>query len=203
MMKLNSYQLKAAERFVKERIPALQKEAEKGSTGVVGKFMEAVRLVLNVRPTDVLKCRAANRTDIRIGRNVNIEVKTGSGAVVYSEDFDRLLVPEDRIPENILPTAKLVIWYVFPQAVTVQDILAIQTVDDFMTAMIRALQNSWLFTREQFVGTLVAIGKHGLESSLKVSKNGYQINIQTISHGIEARLWDILDTLPTADTLLK
>ena len=202
-MKLNSYQLKAAERFVNERIPALRAEAAKGSTGVVGKFCEGVRIVLNARPTDIIKCRAANRTDVRLGRNVNIEIKTGSGAVVYSEDFDRALTPEDRIAENILPTAKLVVWYVFPQAVTVTDILNIQTVDDFIMAMVRFLSNSWVFTREQFINTLESIGKHGLQSSLKVSKNGGQINIQTISHGLEARLWDILDTIPTADTLIK
>lgn len=201
-MKLNSYQYKAAELFVEKRIPALKAEAVKGSTGVFGKFTEALRIVLNAKPTDVLKCRAANRWDIRIGRNVIVEVKTGSGAVAYSEDFDRAITPEDRIPENILPGAKLIIWAPFQIAVTVEDILSIQTVDDLLRVFDKLLKNSWLFTREQFVETLTTIGKNGLQSSLKVSKGGKQLNIQTISHGLEARLLDILNDMPTANTLL-
>ena len=202
-MKLNSYQYKAAQLFVEKRIPALQDEAVKGSTGVFGKFAEGLRIILNAKPTDVLRCRAANRWDIRLGRNVVVEVKTGSGAVTYSEDFDRPLDAEDRIAENILPGAKVVIWAPFQIAVTVQDILSIETVDDLLRVFDKLLKNSWLFTRDQFVDTLTAIGKNGLKSSLKISKGGGQINIQTISHGLEARLMDILDTMPTADTLLK
>lgn len=201
-MKLNSYQYKAAQLFVEKRIPALRAEAKEGSTGVFGKFSEALRIILNVKPTDVLRCRAANRWDIRMGRDVIVEVKTGSGAVAYSEDFDRLITPEDRVPENILPGVKLVIWAPFQIAVTVEDILSINTVEDLLTVFDKLLKNSWLFTRDEFISTLTAIGKNGLNSSLKISKGGRQINIQTISHGLEARLWDILDTMPTADALL-
>lgn len=202
-MKLNSYQMRAAELFVAERVPMLRAEAGKGSTAVIGKFCEGLRIVLNAKPTDVLRCRAANRTDIRIGRNVNIEVKTGSGAVTYGEDFDRPLTAEDRIAENVLPSAKLVVWYPFSTAVTAQDVLNIETVEDLLTAFEKVLKHSWVFTRAQFIDTLTAIGKNGLESSLKVSKSGRQINIQTITPRMEDRLYDILETLPTADTLLK
>lgn len=202
-IKLNSYQYRAAELFVTERIPMLRAEARKGSTAVVGKFTEGLRIVLNAKPTDIIRCRAANRTDIRIGRNVHIEVKTGSGAVTYGEDFDRPLTPEDRIAENILPNARLVIWYPFNTAVTAADVLSINTVEDLLIVFERILKHSWIFTRNQFIETLAAIGKNGLKSSLKVSKNGGQLNIQTITPRMEDRLYDILETMPTADTLLK
>ena len=202
---LNSYQMKAAEKVVAERIPMLKREAEKGSTAIVGKFAECMRVVLNARPTDILRCRAANRVDMRIGRNDTYEIKTGSGAVAYAESKAcGYFTAEDRIPENILPGVKYVIWFPFSgTCITAAEILAIKTVEDFLRVMEKMLRNSWVFTRDEFIECLQYIGKHGLASSLKLSKNGTQINIQTISHKLEDRLWEVLEHTPTADTLLK
>ena len=62
---------------------------------------------------------------------------------------------------------------------------------------------TWVFTRDEFINTLETIGKNGLQSSLKVSKQGGQINIQTITPKMEDRLWEILENMPTVEEFFK
>ena len=203
MKKLNSRQRKALEMFFTLRLPMLRAELEKGSTGVIGKFAEGLRIVLNERPTDTLRCRAANRADIRIGRNLVIEVKTGSGAVGYAEDtvFGGF-TKEDMIADNVLPGCHEVVWMPFPimtplEIVTLPDAEAVQLLLETL------LKNAWCFTRQDFIDLLESMGKKGLASALHITKHGYQLNIQTISPKMEERFWDMVDGRPTAyDELL-
>lgn len=198
MKKLNSHQRKALEMFFTLRLPMLRAELEKGSTGVIGKFAEGLRIVLNERPTDTLRCRAANRADIRIGRNLVIEVKTGSGAVGYAEDtaFGGF-TKDDMIADNVLPGCHEIVWMPFPimtplEIVTLPDAEAVQLLLETL------LKNAWCFTRQDFIDLLENMGKKGLASALHITKHGYQLNIQTISPAMEARFWDFVEGRPTA-----
>lgn len=164
---------------------------KKGSTGSTGKLYEEI-----VRRAIVLKHECA---DLKVGarsnkyvdatvRGVKYEIKTGSGAVRYAVDmYGEAFTAEDCTAENVLPGADIVIWAPFPKFIN----------------ELNYLDMFWVFTREQFIACLEAIGKHGLKSSLKLSKGGYQINIQTITPRMEDRLWDILDTMPTLSEYCK
>ena len=204
MINLNSCQRKACEEYVAIRIPMLRKEAEKGSTAIVGKFTEALRIVLNVRPVDILRCRAANRADIRIGRNCAIEVKTGSGAVGYSENIGREFIPSDRTAKNVLPNSRYIMWLAFPnECITVQEILSINSIEKLIEAFEKLLENMRVLTREEFIEVLEQSGKKGLESALKISKNGYQLNVQTLGGQFGRKVADQLQKFPSAMTLLR
>ena len=198
MKKLNSRQRKALELYFLHRLPALRAELRKGSTGVIGKFSEGLRTILNERPTDVLRCRAANRTDIRIGRNLLIEVKTGSGAVGYAEDLVMgLFSKADMTAENVLVGCREVIWMPFPP-MTPRQIVDLPDPEAVQLMLETVLKNSWCFTRDEFIGLLEIMGKNGLASSLHITKHGYQLNIQTISPKMETKFWDFVEGKPTA-----
>lgn len=204
MINLNSCQRKACEEYVAVRIPMLRNEAEKKSTAIIGKFSEALRIVLNVRPVQVLRCRAANRADIRIGRNCAIEVKTGSGAVGYSENLGREFVPSDRTAKNIFPNGHFIMWLAFPnECITVQEILSINSVDKLLEAFEKLLENMRVLTRDEFIEVLEKSGKKGLDSALKLSKNGYQLNVQTLGGQFGRKVADQLQNFPSAMTLLR
>ena len=163
----------------------LAMQDSKGSTGSTGKlYEEIVRRKLHPKHENAdLKVGARSRkfTDATI-QGIRYEIKTGSGAVRYAVDmYGEAFTADDCTAENVLPDADMVAWAPFPKFMNEQN----------YTDMF------WIFTREQFITCLEAIGKHGLKSSLKLSKGGYQINIQTITPRMEERLWDILDTMPT------
>lgn len=193
-MKLTKQQEQALILCAEKRLPMLRAELLKNSTGFVGKFAEEFRLILNKKPRDILNCRAANRVDVRLGRSVGIEIKTGCGAVAYAEG--RLpFTTDDIIPENILPGVRFVLWLPFP-SIFLQEIAKIENGLQAQKVLETMLKNSFLFTREQFLDMLESIGKNGLRSSVKVSKQGGQLNIQTISAKMESRLWDYLENIP-------
>lgn len=198
MKKLNSAQRKALELYFAARLPMLRNELRKGSTGVVGKFAEGLRILLNQRPTDVLRCRAANRSDIRIGRNLPIEVKTGCGAVGYAEDMELgCFTKEDMIAENVLLGSREIIWMPFP-TMTPLEIVNLPDPEAVQALLESVLKNAWCFTRQDFIDLLESMGKKGLASALHITKHGYQLNIQTISPAMEARFWDFVEGKPTA-----
>lgn len=198
MKKLNSRQRKALELFFTMRLPMLRAELEKRSTGVIGKFAEGLRIILNERPTDTLRCRAANRADIRLGRNLPIEVKTGSGSVGYGEDMPLgLFTKADMIAENILPGSREVIWMPFP-VMTPLEIVTLPDAEAVQLMLETLLKNAWCFTRQEFIDLLETMGKNGLASALHITKHGYQLNIQTISPKMEERFWAMMDGKPTA-----
>lgn len=197
MKKLNSAQRKALENMFLYRLPMLRMELGKKSTGVVGKFFDGVRAVLNVRPDQYasLKCHCANKADMRL-RYLTYEVKVGSGAVNYAED--RLpFTTEDFCEENIVPHAREVLWCPLPPVVP-QEIVNLPDPQAVQAMLELLLKNAWVLTREDFVDCLETIGKNGLASSLHVTKNGGQLNIQTITPKMEARLWDYLEGRPNA-----
>lgn len=198
MKKLNSHQRKALNLFFASRLPMLRRELKKGSTGVVGKFSEGLRIILNAKPTDIMRCRAANRADIRIGRNLLIEVKTGSGAVAYAEDtLMGFFTKEDLTAENVLKGCKEVIWMPFP-VMPAEDIVNLPDPEAVQAMMELVLKNAWIFSREEFINLLTVMGKNGLKSSLHLTKNGRQVNIQTISAKMESKFWDAIEGKPTA-----
>lgn len=156
----------------------------KGSTGSTGKWAEVMlRDYVNVkglRSINDVRARNANRVDIQSKKWGNIEVKTGSGAVKYACNGETY-TKDDLTEENILPDADLILWAPFSSFLS----------EDNLVDM------TWVFTRASFIACLEAIGKNGLASSLKVSKGGLQINIQTITPRMEDRLWDYLETCET------
>ena len=202
MKKLNSRQRKALELFFLLRLPMLRAELDKRSTGVIGKFAEGLRIILNERPTDTLRCRAANRADIRIGRNLPIEVKTSCGAVCYAEDLQfGLFTKADMVAENVFPGCREIIWMPFP-VMTPHEIVDLPDEEAVQLMLEKVLKNAWCFTRLEFIGLLEAMGKNGLTSSLHITKHGYQLNIQTITPKMEERFWNLVEGKPTAYEVL-
>lgn len=204
MKELNSYQRHCLEGMFAYRIPMLVNELEKGSTGVIGKFFEDLRIIVNTRPSDVLKCRAANKVDLRIGRNLHIEVKTGSGAVAYAEGRDLPFTAEDLTADNVFPGMHEIIWCPFPPIPAKRMLESMTSAKQVQYMLELLLKNAWVFTRDEFIELLENMGKRGVRSCLKLSKGGHQINLQTISHGLEARFWEQVEGRPTAyDILIK
>lgn len=175
--------LKALEAYKTE----LRLQDAKGSTGSKGKLADVVLrdyiLVHGIEREADVRCRRLGKADVTRKGLGKIEIKTGSGAVAYGAELSK----EDIIEENILPDASLVCWAPFTGFLTVENMISM----------------TWVFTREEFIQTLEAIGKNGLQSSVKVSKGGAQLNIQTITPRMEDRLWDILDTMPTVEEYFK
>ena len=177
-MKRSDY-YKALEAYKAE----LARQDSKLSTGSTGKLLDVlVRdyiLVKGIQSVADVKCRKLGKVDVLRKSIGKVEIKSGSGAVAYGEG----LTKDDCIAENVLPGVDLVAWAPFTAFITEENFPSM----------------TWVFTREQFIDTLEAIGKHGLDSSLKISKQGRQINIQTITPRMEDRLWDILDSIPTLE----
>lgn len=160
--------------------------------GRFGKILEVETrdyiLKRGIRSMKDVKARNLNQNDAK-ARGLKWEIKSGSGAVNYAEldGFGNPIKPftkESLTAENVLPDADMVIWFPFPKE-------AIASTTPFKCGFV--------FTRDEFIKTLDSIGKKGLRSSIKVSKHGAQINIQTISNAIENRLFDILEEMPTVE----
>lgn len=163
----------------------------KGSTGSTGKLYEEIvrrRLHPKHENADLKVGARSNKFNDATIDGVRYEIKTGSGAVRYAVDmYGEAFTKDDFTAENVLPDKDMIAWAPFPRFLTEQNYAGM----------------FWMFTREQFILCLEAIGKNGLKSSLKLSKGGYQINIQTITPKMEDRLWDILDTMPTLEDYCK
>lgn len=163
----------------------LARQDGKGSTGSVGKLAdEIIRRAILAKGQNAdcrVGCRKVEQVDVTRAGYGTFEIKTGSGAVMYGSG----LTKEDIREENIVAGVDYVAWAPFTKFLTKEN----------MTTM------TWVFTRQEFIDTLTAIGKNGLASSVKVSKGGAQLNIQTITPRMEDRLWDVLDTKPTVAEL--
>lgn len=153
------------------------------STGSTGKLMDVIVrdyiLARGIARLREVRCRkgGAGSVDVTRRRLGTFEIKTGSGAVAYGNG----LTKADMIAENICPNADYVVWAPFSKFINRGNF------EDMF----------WVFTREDFIDCLEAIGKKGLQSSLHITKGGCQINIQTITPRMEDRLWDILDNIQT------
>lgn len=188
MKRSDYYKALEAYKMVLAKQDIAKEGKSRGSTGSTGKLLDVlVRdyiLVKGIQSVSDVKCRKLGKVDVLRKSIGKVEIKSGSGAVAYGEN----LTKDDCIEENVLPGVDLVTWTPFTG----------DYIDEgnffYMT---------WVFTREQFIDTLKAIGKHGLASSLKVSKQGRQINIQTITPRMEDRLWDILENIPTLEEYFK
>lgn len=184
-MKREEYEV-ALQEYRKE----LTNQDSKRSTGSVGKISEVMLrndiMVNGISSKDDIRARGSKRNDARKGNSIVIEIKTGCGSVAYTNDGD-IFTTEDMVEEKVLPKCHYVVWAPFINQIT-----------DVKHLTLAILQrNAWVFTREEFISTLIRIGKNGLKSSLHITKNGRQINIQTITPKMEDRLWDILETIPT------
>lgn len=168
----------------------LNRQDSKRSTGSVGKMSEVMLrndiLVKGISSVEDIRARGSKRNDVRKGNTVVIEIKTGCGSVAYANDGD-IFTAEDMVEENVLPDCAYVVWAPFINQIT--------DVKHLTIGML--FSNSWVFTREEFISTLMYIGKNGLKSSLHITKNGHQINIQTITPKMEDRLWEVLEKTPT------
>lgn len=168
-----------------EKILALQDR--KGSTGSLGKWVEVItRRYLNRKGelasiTDV-HARECGRADARNVDLGNVEIKVNSGAVCYGDN----LSADDCIAENVLSNADSVVWY--------PDIKVSRDTDPLIIFRL-----GFVFSREQFIVALETMGKHGIKSMLKTSKNGSQINIQTINPVPFGKLLDFIESnnIPT------
>lgn len=161
----------------------LERQDSLHSTGSTGKLMDVIVrdyiLVRGITRANDVRCRRLGSHDVSRKNIGVIEIKTGSGAVAYGEGF----TADDCTAENVLPGVALVCWAPFSKFLNKSN---------FQSMM-------WVFTREQFIECLTAIGKNGLRSSLKVSKGGAQLNIQTITPRMEDRLWEVLENMPTLE----
>lgn len=161
--------------------------ANDSDLGRFGKVLEVETrdfiLARGIRSIQDVKARKLGKVDVR-ARGVKVEIKSGSGSVCYADldGFGNPIKPftkEDLREENVLSDSGLIVWYPFPK-------IAVNSP--------RKFEMGFVFEREQFIDMLKTIGKNGLKSSLKVSKHGAQINIQTISPAVEQRMWDYLET---------
>ena len=153
------------------------------STGSMGKLMDVLvrDFILKqgiCRLSDV-RCRKGGSVDVGRRGVGRFEVKTGSGAVAYGFG----LTKDDLRAEVVCADADFIVWAPFPRFLTREN----------FTSMF------WVFTREDFIDCLEAIGKKGLQSSLHITKGGGQVNIQTITPRMEDRLWDILEDVQTLE----
>ena len=160
--------------------------ANDSDLGRFGKVLEVETrdfiLARGIRSIQDVKARKLGKVDVK-ARGVKVEIKSGSGSVCYADldGFGNPIKPftkEDLREENDLSDTGLIVWYPFPK-------VAVNSP--------RKFEMGFVFEREQFIDMLKAIGKNGLKSSLKVSKHGAQINIQTISPAVEQRMWDYLE----------
>lgn len=164
----------------------LAKQDSKGSTGSFGKLADELyrRALLEkgINADCKVGCRKWDADDALTKRFGRVEIKTGCGAVAYGEGF----TTNDLTADNVVSNADTIVWIPFPKVVTASTMW----------------EMAWIFTREQFIATLEHIGRNGLRSSLKVSKGGAQLNIQTISPKMESKLWEMLESLPTVADLI-
>lgn len=169
----------------------LARQDGKNSTGSIGKMCEVVlRNFINVNgisSANDVKSRNVGKADIKRKDIGEIEVKTGSGAVNYGQ-----FTMNDLIADNVLPTCNYIAWSPFTTWAKGLNADSMERLAPKMTFM---------FSREQFIDCLETIGKNGLRSSLKLSKGGNQINVQTITPKMESRLWDYLENykIPTVE----
>lgn len=165
---------------------ALAMQDAKKSTGSVGKLCEVILrddiLVKGISSVDDVRAKGANKADARIGHNIKVEIKTGCGSVAYAK-AGTFFSTEDMIAENVLPDCNYVMWAPF--------IAQIANIHTLTIEQVKA--NTWVFTREAFIEALRKIGKNGLRSSLHITKQGKQMNIQTITAKVEDRLWEVLE----------
>ena len=194
---------------------ALIPQDVKGSTGTAGRLIEILdrhMIMVNgiVKVSDI-RARLSSKPDCKTKRFGITEVKSGSGAVRYAEGFESF-GPEDLTEENILRDADTVAWCPFPQFILNElmekDIMEMSE-NEFLKVL-KATAKSTLFfeSRELFVECLKAMGKDGLKSSLKISKQptrtesekkagikkrGKQINIQTISNKMTEKMYDFIE----------
>lgn len=168
----------------------LVNQDSKRSTGSIGKISEVMFrndiMSAGITRKNDVRARGCKRCDARKGNTIRIEIKTGCGSVAYANDGE-IFTTEDLTEEVILPKCTYVIWAPF-----------VNQIFDVSHLTFKALsENAWVFTREEFINTLNAIGKNGLKSSLHITKKGHQINIQTITPKMEDRLWAILENTQT------
>ena len=169
-------------------------------TGKYGKVLEdRTRDALKahgIRIVEDVKARRLDRVDTLVsvnGKRVRIEVKSGAGAVGYrmGDGMGGYINPftkADFVEEEVFPTADLIVWYPWGAQ-------AIAHADPF--------KMGWVFTREEFLRMMERIGKKGLKSCLRVTKNGGQLNLQNLTVGMEDRLYDVLEELRTVRDLLE
>lgn len=181
-MKRNEF-LEKLEQYKEE----LARQDEKRSTGSKGKLAEVLLrnyiLKKGIKNASDVRARKAEKIDVVRKAYGRIEIKTGSGAVAYGYGFTK----EDCIAENVCADADMICWTPFNGFWTEETLYSM----------------TWVFTRDEFISTLETIGKNGLQSSLKISKQGGQINIQTITPKMEDRLWEILENMPTVEEFFK
>ena len=163
----------------------LSDQSARGSKGTFGKLADELyrraMLEKGVNADCRVGCRGWDEDDALTKRFGRVEIKTGSGAVCYGMN----LTSSDRVPANICKDADTIVWIPFPKLISKETLFSA----------------AWVFSRDEFIACLTAIGKKGLDSSLKISSHGTQINIQTISNKLEDRLWDVLEATPTVDKL--
>lgn len=167
------------EQLVKQYEQELARQDSKNSTGSTGKLFDVlVRndvLAWGITREKEVRCANNGRCDVNSKRFGQVEVKTGSGAVAYGVEGQ--YTKDDLTAENVLAGVALIAWAPFSAYLTKKNYR----------------EQFFMFTLDEFITCLEYIGKNGLQSSLKISKHGAQINIQTISAKMESRLWDYLE----------
>lgn len=136
------------------------------------------------RKTKILFCQMAGHADHRIRINskmYQIEIKAGCGVLIYN--LTRNDNPESHIPA-IYPKASYIIYS--PEPYNEMDVL----------------NETWVFTREQFLNFLTGYGKPMVKYNESNGKT--RLNIQSFnSKRKQEYLWETLDNQPTLGEWLE
>lgn len=187
----------------------------KNSTGSYGKLFEViirhVILVNGIIKASDIRARGTEKVDCYSKQFGRVEIKSGSGAVKYGNELETF-GEEDLTAENVLENANTVIWLPFPTFcmgdLFDKDLSQISE-QEFIKIVKNIMRNTLVFeSRETFVNCLECMGKNGIRSMLKVSKQrerteeekrkkvkvrGRQINIQTLSNASAGRMYDFIE----------
>lgn len=154
----------------------LMRQDARLSTGSVGKLFEVLirdRLMKRgINDVYDVRARGSRQMDCIVyidGKRVNMEVKNAAGAVAYAPSG--CVYEKDDIDDSIvLPSADFVVFAV--------DAAESIRINPDGVPYLCNLNAVYVFKRDQFVGMLEATGKHGIRSSLHITKHGKQVDIQ-------------------------
>ena len=142
----------------------MDNEENKGAYGVNAEVLVRDALMAHgIDHESDMRARLLNQTDCVFrfnGKMKAVEVKTGAGALFYGDfekdDLDTIT------EEDIFPNMDYVVFGIDGKMINEHT---------FKKTMV-------VFTREQFAAMLTYTGKHGLRSSIRLGRNGAQIQMQ-------------------------
>ena len=126
--------------------------------------------------TNDVHARAIGKSDGKCVELGDYDVKVNSGAVCYGNG----LTKADCIADNVFSNFDSIVFY--PDLHVSRDV-----------SPLIIFRMGFVFSRGQFIAMLEYAGKKGLQSMLKISKNGGQINLQNINPVPFGKMLDFIE----------